>query len=209
MDIIAICGLDCAVCPAYAAHITDDWGLREATAKEWSTAYGFECKPEMIDCVGCTTVDGVHIGHCHECAIRKCGLERGVVNCAVCELFEGCAIIGDFLAKVPQAKENLEKARASAKAMPEAEPRPILESKTKPTPKLKAKPKRKPKPKSKPAPKRKLRSKPRVKPKAKPKARPRPKPQAKAKAKVKAKSKSKAKPKAKVKRSATKARRSR
>lgn len=113
MEMIAICGLDCAACPAYNAHITDDWGLREATAKEWSKAYGFDFKPEMIDCVGCTSVDGVHIGHCFDCEIRKCGLTHGAANCSVCEAFETCAMIGDFMAKVPPAKANLEKIRAA------------------------------------------------------------------------------------------------
>ena len=155
MEIIAFCGLDCGTCPAYRAHVTDDWALREATAKEWSTAYGFDAKPEMIDCVGCTVVEGVHIGHCFECAIRKCGLGRGVANCALCEAFEGCAIIGDFLAKVPHAKANLEKVRASAKAkvkaMPKPKPKakPILKAEAKPGVKSKAKPKAKAKPKVK------------------------------------------------------------
>ena len=114
---------------------------------------GSNAKPEMIDCVGCTVVEGVHIGHCFECAIRKCGLGRGMVNCAVCELFEGCAIIGEFLAKVPQAKANLEKVRASAK--PKAKAKPKIKAKPKPTLKIKTKPKAK------------LKIKPKLKPKAK------------------------------------------
>ncbi len=116
MENISICGLDCSTCPAYIARIMDDWGLREATAREWSKAYGFECKPEMIDCVGCTTVDGVHIGHCYECAMRKCGQGRGAANCAVCDAFDGCAQIGDFIAKVPHVKANLEKIRTARKS---------------------------------------------------------------------------------------------
>ena len=169
MEILAICGLDCGVCPAYLAHVSDDWGLREATAKEWSTTYGFDAKPEMIDCVGCTVAEGVHVGYCLECAIRKCGLERGMANCAVCELFEGCATIGDFLAKVPQAKANLEKVRASAKprVKPKAKPKPKAEVKAKPKPKPKPKLKPKLKVKSKPAPKSKAKAKPKAKKTAK------------------------------------------
>jgi hypothetical protein len=150
MEVIAMCGLDCGTCPAYRAHVTDDWALREATAKEWTTAYGFEAKPEMIDCVGCTVIEGVHVGYCFDCAIRKCGLGRGVVNCAVCELFEGCATVGEFLAKVPQAKANLEKIRAAA-AAPKAAIKP--KAKAKPKVKPKAKPKPKVAPKKKAAPK--------------------------------------------------------
>ena len=167
MENISICGLDCAVCPAYTAHITDDWGLREATAKEWSTAFGFECKPEMIDCVGCTVVDGVHIGHCFECVIRKCGLGRGVANCGLCEMFGGCSIIGDFLVKVPQAKANLERVRASAETKVEAKPKSKLKPKTRLSPKAKPKPKAKTKPMAKPKPKLKPKPKTKTKPKAK------------------------------------------
>jgi hypothetical protein len=109
---ISICGLDCSVCPALIVHQTGDQALREKTAKEWSAAYHADFKPEMVDCVGCTATQGVHIGHCSECAIRACGLARGVANCGVCPDFEGCSTIGDFIAKVPPAKANLEEIRA-------------------------------------------------------------------------------------------------
>jgi hypothetical protein len=148
MEILAMCGLDCGTCPAYKAHVTDDWGLRVATAKEWSTVHGFDAKPEMIDCVGCTVVEGVHIGYCFECAIRKCGLERGVANCAVCGLFEGCATVGVFLAKVPHAKASLEKVRAAAAPKVEANPKRKLRPKSKPGVGAKTKPKSKAKPKA-------------------------------------------------------------
>jgi hypothetical protein len=111
---IAFCGLDCSVCPAYIAHATNDQALREKTAKEWSTQYGADISPDRVNCVGCTPVKGVHIGHCAECAIRKCGLEKKVANCGVCADY-GCAIVGPFIDKVPQAKANLEVVRAGRK----------------------------------------------------------------------------------------------
>jgi hypothetical protein len=110
---IAMCGLDCATCPAHIAYLTDDRTLREKTAVEWSAAYHFDFKPEMVNCVGCTVVEGPHIGHCSECAIRKCGQGKGVANCAVCPAFLGCTTIGDFLAKVPPAKANMDEIRAA------------------------------------------------------------------------------------------------
>ena len=33
---LAMCGLDCAACPAFIAHKTDDQALRVKTAAEWS-----------------------------------------------------------------------------------------------------------------------------------------------------------------------------
>ena len=108
---ISICGLDCSICPAFIAFSTDDRTLREKTASEWSKAYHFDFTPEMVDCVGCTTIEGVHIGHCFECQIRKCGLGKNVENCARCADYP-CSLIADFIAKVPPAKANLEEIRA-------------------------------------------------------------------------------------------------
>jgi len=109
---ISVCGLDCSVCPAHIAFATNDQALREKTAKEWSKLYGADITPGQVNCVGCTTLHGVHIGHCFECAIRKCGLEKGVANCGVCADY-GCSTVGPFLEKVPAAKANLEEIRAS------------------------------------------------------------------------------------------------
>jgi len=166
---IAICGLDCAVCPAFIVHQTRDKVLQMKTAEQWAKEYGADIKPEMVDCVGCTVVDGVHIGHCFECEIRKCGLARRVENCAVCTLYP-CATVSVFIDKVPPAKANLEKIRAEAKA--------VTTVKAKSKSKAKAKPKTKPKAVTKRKAKRKA------------------KPKAKAKAKVKSKTRSKAKSKA-------------
>jgi len=179
---IAICGLDCAVCPAYVVHQTGDMDLQKKTAEQWAKEYGADIKPEMVDCVGCVVVEGPHIGHCFECEIRKCGLAKGVENCAVCTLYP-CATVSVFIDKVPQAKTNLEKIRAEAK--PESVTMVKVESKSK----AKAKPKAKPKTatKSKAKPKAKAKTKAGAKAKVKPKTKPKSK--AKAKGKVKAKAK--------------------
>jgi len=111
---LAMCGLDCAVCPARIAHTTDDQALRVKTAAEWSKQFHVELTPEAINCVGCLKLDGVHIGHCAECEIRKCGLTHRVKNCALCGDYP-CDTIGGFIANVPPAKANLEEARLARK----------------------------------------------------------------------------------------------
>lgn len=111
-ELLAICGLDCAACPAYIAHNTLDRALQEKTAKEWAQQFKFDFTPEMIDCVGCTVAGGPHIGHCAECEMRKCGLEKKVQNCAYCAEYP-CAVIGKFIENVPPAKANLEEVRAA------------------------------------------------------------------------------------------------
>jgi hypothetical protein len=105
-----MCGLDCAACPAFIAHKTDDQALREKTAAEWSQQFHIDVKPADINCVGCLKVKGVHIGHCGECEIRKCGLPRKVKNCALCGDY-ACETISKFLANVPPAQANLDEVR--------------------------------------------------------------------------------------------------
>jgi len=111
---LSMCGLDCAVCPACIAHKNDDQELREKTAGEWSQLYRADLKAEDINCVGCLEVEGVHIGHCGQCEIRKCGLGRKVKNCALCGDYP-CETIGRFLANVPPAKANLDEVRQTWK----------------------------------------------------------------------------------------------
>jgi len=113
---IAICGLDCAGCPAYIVHTTGDKVLQKATAKKWTEEYGHEMSPEMVDCAGCAAVSGPHIGYCAVCEIRKCGLEKQVENCAFCADYP-CATLSGFFGKAVQAKENLEKIRAGRKSL--------------------------------------------------------------------------------------------
>jgi hypothetical protein len=105
---IAFCGIECTACPAFIAYKEDNDELRKKTAGEWSKAFGVEIKPEHINCLGCLSVTGPHIGYCAECLIRKCGSEKKVQNCAYCEEYI-CDKLGDFFKKATDAKKNLEK----------------------------------------------------------------------------------------------------
>ena len=107
---IAVCGLDCAACPAYVASMTNDEALRKKTAEQWSKAYGFDCKPEMVNCHGCLATDGVQIGHCADCDIRLCAMGKGHANCASCSDF-ACEKVAAFWKDSPDAKQNLEALR--------------------------------------------------------------------------------------------------
>jgi hypothetical protein len=109
---LAMCGLDCAACPAYIAYKTDDQALREKTAAEWSRQFHAGIKPADINCVGCLQTKGVQFSHCADCEIRRCGLTRHVQNCAQCQDYP-CARISAFIANVPPAKANLEEVRRS------------------------------------------------------------------------------------------------
>ena len=104
--IIAACGLDCAVCPAFIASKTDDMALREKTAGEWTAAFGFPFTGGMINCHGCFATDGVQIGHCADCEMRKCAIAKGAANCGACSSFP-CKTVSDFHAQCPEAAKNL------------------------------------------------------------------------------------------------------
>ncbi len=107
---LGMCGLDCATCPAFTAHKTNDQALRVKTAEEWSKQFGVQMKPEAVNCVGCLKPEGPKIGHCAECEIRKCGVAKKVKNCGLCKDYP-CDKISNFLAQVPPAKANLEEVR--------------------------------------------------------------------------------------------------
>jgi hypothetical protein len=104
--IIAYCGINCAGCNAYLATKNDDRGLREKTAAEWTKAYDFKFTPDMINCTSCTG-SGIKVGHCSQCEIRRCAVEKKVKNCGACKEFETCKTINDFLPLVPDARGNL------------------------------------------------------------------------------------------------------
>ena len=104
--LIAFCGLDCAGCGAYIATKNNDQALREKTAAEWTVMHNFNFTSEMINCTSCNG-DGIKIGHCSQCAIRKCATEKRVANCGACDAFKTCETIQPFLAQVPCAAKNL------------------------------------------------------------------------------------------------------
>ncbi len=107
---IAYCGLVCTDCNAYIATQNDDDAMRKETAAQWSKQYNVDIKPEDINCVGCIPVDGQHVGHCYVCEVRKCGQEKGVVNCAHCDDY-ACEALDKYFAMAPVMKENLESIR--------------------------------------------------------------------------------------------------
>ena len=112
---IAYCGLTCTDCPAYLATQTNDRAELERVAAMWREEYNApNITVESVICDGCT-VSGHKCGHCAECEIRACGLERGVVNCAHCADY-GCQIIEGFFGFVPEARITLDGIRAGLAA---------------------------------------------------------------------------------------------
>jgi len=105
--LIADCGLDCAKCEAYIATQTNDRAALEQVAAKWRLEYNAPgIMADNILCDGCMA-GGRVIGHCSECKIRLCALERGFDTCAACPDY-ACGQLADFFKMVPQAKTNLD-----------------------------------------------------------------------------------------------------
>ncbi len=108
---ISYCGLVCTECPAYLATKDNDDQRRADTAAQWSHQFKVDIKPEDINCLGCLSDRDPVFSYCRICAIRACGGERGLDNCAQCADF-GCDKLTGFWALAPQAKTNLDAIRA-------------------------------------------------------------------------------------------------
>lgn len=109
-DMISFCGLNCRECPAYIATRENDDAKRQKVAVMWSKLFKTEIPADAINCDGCRTEGGRLFGHCTNCAIRSCGMEKGVENCAHCADYS-CAKLDGFLEFLPNksARENLER----------------------------------------------------------------------------------------------------
>ena len=106
----AFCGLDCARCEGYLATQADDDGQRAEVAREWSARYGADIKPEHINCDGCRS-GGREVYYCADvCEIRKCGVGRGVDNCAGCDEY-ACEKLEAFFQAAPEARAALDALR--------------------------------------------------------------------------------------------------
>ena len=104
---IAYCGLECTSCPTYIATQNDDDAARAKTAAYYSEKFGFDLKPEDINCDGCLSEGGKLIGYCHTCEIRKCCQDKDLVHCAVCDE-QPCEKLANFHKFSPDAKAGFD-----------------------------------------------------------------------------------------------------
>ncbi len=111
IEMIACCGLVCTDCPAFIATQTNNDQLRKSTAEKWSKMFNADIKPDDINCDGCLSNSEKLFGHCRECAIRSCCLQKQQSNCALCPEYS-CQKLDDFLKFVPEARAKLEEIRS-------------------------------------------------------------------------------------------------
>ncbi|MBN1256996.1 MAG: DUF3795 domain-containing protein [Planctomycetes bacterium] len=82
-EILTLCGYRCDLCQFYTENITCE-ADKERVSRDFKRLYGFEVKPEDVECVGCKN-EGKHADK--DCPIRPCALAKGVENCAHCPEF--------------------------------------------------------------------------------------------------------------------------
>lgn len=105
MNLIAMCGLDCEGCDAHRATRAEDQEAKEHIAARWREEYQSpDITAAHVTCDGCLTGDR-HGGYCAFCAVRACGLGRGVPNCAHCESYDGCPTLTEFYSHFPDGVE--------------------------------------------------------------------------------------------------------
>jgi hypothetical protein len=107
---IAVCGINCAECPALLATRDNDDHQRKEVAEQWSREYQAAFTAEDINCDGCTPGTGRLFSHCHVCEIRKCGRQKGLANCAACDEYP-CPKLSAFFKMVPQGQTTLDEIR--------------------------------------------------------------------------------------------------
>jgi hypothetical protein len=110
----AVCGIDCAICDAYLATQANDENAKASVAARWQEEYHITgITNAFVTCDGCLSTTGRLGGHCPECELRTCALEKGLASCAYCEDYDSCVKLANFLQFAPMLRDNLEQLRIS------------------------------------------------------------------------------------------------
>jgi len=110
-EMIAFCGIPCHECGAFLATKANDDEKRAEVARLWSKEFKSDIKPEDINCAGCISDSENLFNYTKICEMRKCGKEKGLVNCAHCSDY-ACEKLEKIFEMVPDAKKRLDEIRA-------------------------------------------------------------------------------------------------
>jgi hypothetical protein len=113
---IAYCGLTCTTCDAYVATQANDLAALERLAKKAREEWGMaNATAASTMCDGCLANSERMCAYCYECAVRACGMERGVANCAYCDDY-GCHKLEAFWQMAAEGRATLDSIRATLAA---------------------------------------------------------------------------------------------
>ena len=108
------CGIDCEVCEAYIATLTDNDALKEKVAKRWSDLYGKKIRPGDVNCRGCSSVGTKGIYCDTMCRIKPCCRKKGIDTCAQCPDFP-CKDLAEVFRHFPDAEKRMKALRKKTK----------------------------------------------------------------------------------------------
>jgi hypothetical protein len=110
---VAYCGIICTDCPGYVATQANDLVKLEELAEHARKEYGMpNVTVASVMCDGCLSASSRKRGYCAECAIRACGVEHGVANCAHCPDY-ACEKLTAFFNMAPAGRTVLDEIRAT------------------------------------------------------------------------------------------------
>ena len=111
-QMIAYCGLICTDCGAYIATQANDLAALQRTAARAREEFDMpDASAETAMCDGCLSDSHRLCGYCHQCEVRACALDRGLINCAHCDDY-ACQQLESFWQMAPQARTTLDEIRA-------------------------------------------------------------------------------------------------
>jgi hypothetical protein len=87
-DIIARCGFKCNLCLIYRENLKKDENNRQKFRDALERIYGDKLTLEECYCDGCMTPDSENPVRINtDCTVRPCVIDRGLENCACCDLY--------------------------------------------------------------------------------------------------------------------------
>ena len=108
---LGACGLVCSECEAFRATQNNDAKAIAQVAAQWSKQFATDISSEAVWCDGCLAGSKRKCGHCADCEIRACVVNRGLTNCAGCDDY-ACDKLDKFFDMVPCCKGRLDAIRA-------------------------------------------------------------------------------------------------
>ena len=91
----SICGISCSLCPIYRlSHGDPDAPDHDFIIRQWSELLGTDIRKYELACDGCDSEK--RFEHCISCAIRSCGIDRGISGCSSCVDQVHCAMYNGF-----------------------------------------------------------------------------------------------------------------
>lgn len=101
---LSYCGYTCEECPIYKATISNDI---EALKRIYFIGPGKECSIETHGCKGCKSDLTNHM--CDTCFIRKCNIDKKIINCAYCDSYPCDYLKAYISSKTRETLDNINK----------------------------------------------------------------------------------------------------